>query len=341
MAMKNFRRIALLVLTCILVAGIQPQRVWSQNNSGKGTLGLLIITSEGMVLAADSRTTYSSGAQDDSAVKIFQLGRSSGCMLAGTVFVQSNSSSRGFDLGEEIREVSQRARLIDDPDYFLTSLSQQLENAIYGAGKKMAPGKFFDDDLDVASLLIGGYSASTGEPAVQDRHFEKAFKLRILPAPSPSVISESGDAVVANDQPHSEELRRYRVLDVHGAGAFAIFTNGNDELLKSILAHRRTIFLLTPRGMLREISLTELSREEALNTYFELREGNQLDAMSLTQAVSLADALIRINIELAGADLGIGGQVDIATITREEGFRWVPGHSPKELSPAERSKGER
>ena len=135
MAMKNIRRIALLVFACILVAGIQPQRVWSQNNSGKGTLGLLIITKEGMVLAADSRTIYSSGAQDDSAVKIFQLGRSSGCMLAGTVFVQSNGFSRGFDLGEEIRKVSRRPRLIDDPDYFLTSLSQQLENAIYGAAK--------------------------------------------------------------------------------------------------------------------------------------------------------------------------------------------------------------
>jgi 20S proteasome alpha/beta subunit len=339
MAMKNIRRIALLVFACILVAGIQPQRVWSQNNSGKGTLGLLIITKEGMVLAADSRTIYSSGAQDDSAVKIFQLGRNSGCMLAGTVFVQSNSVSRGFDLGEEIRKVSQRSRLIDDPDYFLTSLSQQLENAIYGAGKQTAPGKFFDDDTDVASLLIGGYSVSTGDPALPDHYFEKAFKLSILTTPSPSI--EEGNGVAAYNQPNSEVLRRYQVLDVHGPGPFAIFTNGNDQLLKSILAHRRTIFLLTSRGMLREISLTELSREEALNTYFELREGNQLDAMSLEQAVRLADALIRINIELAGTDLGIGGQVDIATITREDGFRWVPGHSPEEFGAADRWKGNR
>ena len=44
-------------------------------------------------------------------------------MLAGTVFVQSSGFSRGFDLREEIRKVSQRPRLIDDPDYFLTSLS--------------------------------------------------------------------------------------------------------------------------------------------------------------------------------------------------------------------------
>ncbi len=338
MAMKNFRRIALLVFTCILVAGIQPQRVWSQSNSGKGTLGLLIITREGMVLAADSRTIYSTGAQDDSAVKIFQLGHSSGCMLAGTVFVQSTSVIRGFDLGEEIRKVSQRSRDIDDPEYFLTSLSQQLESAIYGATKKMAPGKFFEDDTDVASLLIGGYSGSTGESALLDRYFEKAFKLNILSAPGHSIADGNGVAVY--NQPNSEVLRRYRVLDIHGPGPFAIFTNGNDQLLKSILAHRRTFFLLTPRGMLREISLTDLSREDALNTYFELREGNQLDAMSLTQGVRLADALIRINIELAGTDLGIGGQVDIATITREDGFRWVPGHSPKEFNPADRWKGE-
>ena len=338
MAMKNFRRIALLVFTCILVAGVQPQRVWSQNKSGKGTLGLLIITREGMVLAADSRTTYSSGAQDDSAIKIFQLGRSSGCMLAGTVSVQSNGSSRGFDLGEEIRKVSQRPRPIDDPDYFLISLSQQLEKAIYGAAKKMASGKFSEDDTDVASLLIGGYSVSTGEQALPEHYFEKAFKLNILTTPRSSI--EEGNGVAAYNQPNSEVLRRYQVLDVHGPGPFVIFTNGNDQLLKSILAHRRTFFLLTPRGMLREISLTDLSREDALNTYFELREGNQLDAMSLTQAVRLADALIRINIELAGTDLGIGGQVDIATITREDGFRWVPGHSPKEFNPADRWKGE-
>ncbi|HEY1678303.1 MAG TPA: hypothetical protein VGG04_11380 [Candidatus Sulfotelmatobacter sp.] len=324
--MKNIRRIGLLVLACTLAAGIQPRRAWSQNNSGKGTLGLLIITQQGMVLAADSRTIYSDGAHDDDAVKIFQLGRSSGCMLAGTVLVQSGGFSRGFDLREEIRKVSQRPRLIDDPDYFLTSLSLQLETAIYGAAAKMPPGEFFADDTDVASLLIGGYSVLKGEPALPDRYFEKAFKLSVLTAPGPSIAG--GDGLGAYNQPHSEVLRRYRTLDVHGPGPFAIFTNGNDQLLKSMLAHRKTFFLLTPRGLLREISLENLDREEALNTYFELRDGNQLDSISLTQAVRLADSLIRINIELAGADLGIGGHVDIATITREDGFRWVPGHSP-------------
>ena len=332
--MKNIRRITLLVFTLILVAGLEPQPAWSQNSSGKGTLGLLIITKEGMVLAADSRTTYSDGRHDDHAVKIFQLGRSSACMLAGTVFVQSNGFSRGFDLREEIRRVPILPGVRDDPDDFLTALSRQLETAIYGSIAQTAAGEFFEDDTRVASLLIGGYSLLRGEPVLPDRYFEKAFKVSILTAQSPDI--EGRGEIAAFNRPHSELLRSYRVLDVHGTGPFAVFTNGNDELLKSMLAHRRAFFLLTPRGTLREIDLTGLSRDEAMNTYFELREGNRLDSMSLKQAVRLADSLIRTNIELAGADLGIGGQVDIATITREGGFKWISAHVPREVNISER-----
>ena len=38
---------------------------------------------------------------------------------------------------------------------------------------------------DVASLLIGGYSVATAEPALPDHYFEKAFKLSIPTTPNP------------------------------------------------------------------------------------------------------------------------------------------------------------
>ena len=40
--------------------------------------------------------------------------------------------------------------------------------------------------------------------------------------------------------------------------------------------------------------------------------------------------LVRENIALAGDDLSIGGQVDIATITRPARFQWFQGHDPSQ-----------
>ena len=44
----------------------------------------------------------------------------------------------------------------------------------------------------------------------------------------------------------------------------------------------------------------------------------------------LSRPLVRENIALAGDDLGIGGQVDIATITRPARFQWIQGHDPSQ-----------
>lgn len=95
-----------------------------------------------------------------------------------------------------------------------------------------------------------------------------------------------------------------------------------------MLAGKSHRMIMTRTRDIREIDLTELSKDPAMSMYFDLRDRGQLDSMSLEQAVDLAFALIRANIRLAGDDLGIGGHVDIATITRQQGFQWVPGHDP-------------
>lgn len=90
----HVRRVKLLTIAlvvCILILpsaglGQQPPGTPDPSNVGYGTLGLLITTKEGMVLAADSRTTYvDTNRHDDHAVKVFRLSEHAGAMIAGIV----------------------------------------------------------------------------------------------------------------------------------------------------------------------------------------------------------------------------------------------------------------
>ena len=89
---------------------------------------------------------------------------------------------------------------------------------------KMAPGKFFEADYtdNVASLLIGGYSGSTGESALWTVISRGVQKLNIFSAPGHSIADGNGVAVY--NQPNSEVLRRYRVLDIDSPGSLPPFS---------------------------------------------------------------------------------------------------------------------
>lgn len=313
----------LLGVTLAIFVLCKPALSQNDMSSGHGTLGVLIVMSQGMVIAADSRTTYDRSHHDDRAVKVFKLAEHSGCMIAGTV-VMHPRGTWGFDLPVEIGKIASMS-LRDDPFIYRDVLEHQLESAIDGGLIQLPAVDFFEDDPQVASVLIAGYSVVTGskEAKIPDRIMERATKIEYYSRPNPNI--RGGEPTHVLNRTYANVVRDYNVLEVDGSGPFAIFLNGMDGLVRGILRGRRQWYMTDPS---REVDLTGAAKDPAIKAYFQLRNSNQLNTMSLKQAVELSDALIRQSIQLAGDDFGIGGQIDIATITAREGFRWVHGHDP-------------
>jgi hypothetical protein len=76
------------------------------------------------------------------------------------------------------------------------------------------------------------------------------------------------------------------------------------------------------------VALASIRETPPIKRFLELRDSHSLNMLKLSEAVALADALISQVEDAAGTELGIGGQVDIATIETKKGFTWVPGHEP-------------
>jgi hypothetical protein len=165
------------------------------------------------------------------------------------------------------------------------------------------------------------------EAKIPDRYMDEAYKIKYLWGRRANI--KGGSRMKTFNNAYAVRLRQYHVLDVDGTGPFAIFTNGADVVLRAILrGNENSSFFSSLTQRVVEVNLRETKKQTALRTYYKLRGTDELDSMSLKEAVELADALIAENIRLAGADLGIGGQVAIATITRDRGFQWVEGHDP-------------
>ena len=192
----------------------------------------------------------------------------------------------------------------------------------------MPPADFFEDDQEIASVLIAGYELIKGGPPsmIPDRYMTRAYKVKYLSRRAASI--DGGGPVQTYNRVYSDVVRDYSVLDVSDPGPFAIITNGNDQLLRAMLLGRRSYSIITTNGGLKDVDLRSIEDNPDLNSFFALKNRGQLDSISLAQAVKLADALIRENIALAGDDLGIGGHVDIATITRQDGCQWIQRHDP-------------
>ena len=102
---------------------------------------VLIITKQGMVLAADSRTTYRNGRHDDNAVKILKL-QSSGCMVAGVVERPPSRGNLGFSLRDQIQSISWNPSFHDNTTIYESVLKWRLSTAI-GRELSMCPRQTF------------------------------------------------------------------------------------------------------------------------------------------------------------------------------------------------------
>jgi len=274
----------------------------------RGTLGIVIITRQGIVFAADSRSAKADGTFDDTADKVFRLSDKAACTVAGIVALQHQifGEMMGFDFPKAIEEYSRNTVAPGSSPMSLMAewLGRRLTRDL-PLGFAFATADPYADGGPIATVVIAGYS----DVLMVKNPFMEAYKLALVVAtqvgPGPSVRVTASEPTI---------VRRYWGPDIKRA-PFALFTNGNAQVVLAIFES--------------DNEAVQASRNiPAIARFLALRGKGELDSMTLDEATALAEALVRESIRVAGPRLGIGGQIDIAQITEDNGFRWVPGHEP-------------
>ena len=324
---SRYRLSALVIVLLTSIAFASPTETEGNGSIGseRGTLGVVVFTKDGIVIAADSRAS-GEHSFDDHANKVFQLSDTSACTISGLVKDQRAFFTlvMGFDFPKAIEQYASRDHKLGYSEVELEAgmLGRRLSGELDTIPSLGQPSPL-DDGETIASLIVVGYGKFVAGPGSPEHSLLAGLKLNINVRAA--IYLTEGQTFVTYDAAEPTIIRSYRAV---GDGPpFALFTDGNDRLMKPILEGKQRDFVIfTDRAL--TVDLRSIRANPSINKYLQRKEAGTLDSMNIEEAIALANALISENIRVAGRELGIGGQVDIATITLDKGFKWVSGHEP-------------
>lgn len=300
-------------------AGLAPEPY--AVSSERGTLGIVVVTRQGIVIAADSRSTRGDGSYSDDAQKVFRIGDRLAGTIAGQVawFESFFGHVQGFDFPESLREIEAKRRTIERAGrkWVVRSVEEEadwigrkLSISLCG-GLVFQKPRLLSDGCRLATLIVAGFAESPPwnldnlEVTYEAEAYKSGLDLATVIGPTGAVRFEGTAPTV---------LRRYR-YPIPSTGPFGMILNGNGQIVRGILETDHP-------------ALADSRRVPEIAHYLSLVGSRELETMTLDAANGLAKALIEESIRIAGRELGIGGQVDIANVTTSDGFRWVKGHEP-------------
>jgi hypothetical protein len=257
------------------------------------TVALSVVTPDGIVLAADSRTTYGipkapTRVLSDHTHKIFQIG-SCGIATYGFAFVQKRSvASHVLDFEREINAGSN----CRDPEALGKALGDfmapRLEDHFSQVPTERPPA-----GADVLGFLVAGFA--DGDGSVFDVYL-----------------------------PSNSTIKRSSVADNPGAS----WRGQTDVIRRLVKGVDRDLLEVISQEDGKHDALTALAP-----TLDSMEYLIPFHAMNLQDAVDFAVFLIRTTIDtqrftygihrLPGSWPGVGGPIEIAVITERAGFRWL------------------
>ena len=263
------------------------------------SLGIVFKGPEGIVLAADSRVTINAERQVsathnvilpstfDNATKLLKVNGHDyiGAVTYGLGAIGQNEPRTAHSFLPEFEvELSKK----DKKRFSVEEFSKELSDFFMGQWQEVMPKDYKADPL---IFLIGGYDE--GAP------YGKVFQVTIPYEPAPKEQSA-------------------------GQGVFGITWGGQYEILNRILAGFDPNVTLAVKDKLQLTDAQKQELEEFLGPIFNLPIPYQF--LPLQDCVDLSIFLIRTTIEMQKWMIGIrgvGGVIDVATITRTDGFRYV------------------
>jgi len=263
------------------------------------SLGIAFKGPEGIVLAADSRVTINAEKQVsdkqslilpstfDNATKLLKVNGHDyvGAVTYGLGAIGLNEPRTTHSFLPEFEvALSKKAK----KRFSVEEFSQEFSDFFIGQWKEKMPPDYKGDPL---IFLIGGYD--DGAP------YGKVFQMVIPYEPIPKERSE-------------------------GQGVFGITWGGQYEILTRLLSGFDPNLTLAVKDKLKLSDEQKQDLDQFLGPIFNLPIPYQF--LPLQDCVDLSIFLIRTTIELQKWMIGIrgvGGVIDVATITRTDGFKYV------------------
>jgi hypothetical protein len=263
------------------------------------SLGIVFKGPEGIVLAADSRVTINAEKRIsdthrlllpstfDNATKLLKVNGHDyvGAVTYGLGAIGINEPRTAHSFLPEFEVALSRK---EKKRFSVEEFSKELSDFFMGQWKEMMPPDYKNDPL---IFLIGGYDE--GAP------YGKVFQMILPYEPAPQEQSA-------------------------GQGVFGITWGGQHEILTRILSGYDPNLTLVVKDKLNLSDEQKKDLDQFLQPVFNLPIPYQF--LPLQDCVDLSIFLIRTTIELQKWMIGIrgvGGVIDVATITRTGGFQYV------------------
>lgn len=269
----------------------------------QGTITIVISTRQGFVLAADSRATHSyTDAQGvkhtfmtDDAQKLFQIGDKTACVIAGLsgLEIPGKDEYRAF----RVRDAMASRLTLMDQVARKRKISPNAKDVALYFGQNF-PGlaglaEWFPPTSD---RNAGAINAVSYDSSGKYQWF--SFAIPVVTAPSIAMRNfvETGDPII------------FRSL-TDAPLKFDKLPLGQPQVADQLLNADRP-------------GNDQFSRSSIMRKYYRLKRLRALDTLSLQEAVSLADTLVAATEKLSPEERGVGGPIDIATVT-PQGVKWI------------------
>jgi hypothetical protein len=256
-----------------------------------GTIDLIVATRGGFVLATDSRATSETGYSDD-AQKAFAIGPSTAVVIAG--LIGSEVSLAGFQLRDAMGTwLSHRSETANQrhESPSATDVAQTFRHGLYAVAGLLIP-----NPGGSRPSVVGAMSAVSVSP-------NGAAEWITMYVPLATAYDSSGIDyyTVGEPIPIYHSLALGLRFDVQALGFPTVVEKlmganapGDDEYSRSLI----------------------------LRKFYERKRAGTLDRFTIKEAVDLARTLVAATVALAPKEAGVGGPVDILTVT-PQGISWV------------------
>ena len=293
-----------IVVSTPALAQITLPRIPSEPTSAvlsHGSIGIVISTKDGFVLAADSRLTGEDGNRDNGQ-KLYRIGNGIACVIAGTVEAEVHSGTAPYQFG-----------LRDALGSHLLNLDEAArQGGPVTSAQDVIPAVGFG-----VSRILG---LAQGNSRIQPGPFVEAI--------CASIASDASREWIRNDVPVVEEVsgseRTFKVGPVHRKMHSDTMSFKFDVIGQEFI----------PYKLLGEDIASDdpHTRTPIMLRFYQLKRTHRLNEFTLNDAVLLAREIVQATIDLSDQDAGVGGPIDIATIT-QGGVRWIQRKCGSELLP--------
>jgi len=259
-----------------------------------GTIDVVVSTREGFALATDSRISNTVGNETthvDDYEKLFSIGDHAACVIAG--MVGSEIGAHGFEvrdaIGSQMRLLDQIAKRRGEP---MTAF-------------EIASG--FEFELARVVGLVEARTISTpgtvAQVSIVTFNPDGRSEWVSIQLPVEARASDPGRVELTVGKPF------YYWHPPYAGRRFDIDLLGQPAVAEAILAMTRP-------------SSEKHTQTPIMRRYYLLKREGRLDQFTLREGTLLAKELVKATIDLAPISAGVGGPVDVATVTKS-GVHWV------------------